>query len=701
VEIMEDPLCKRNRSFLDRFALICCLMMLLSACGTPPRRGEPMEKFSTVRAALDKEWRDAVEIPAGEVRIDLGRIPRGGIVRLGVLAVPQDEAVVEVWAGRRKFGEIKTGNAERWQDARLELARHAWLGGGDCTLVCRSAKGMRLGPCELIAPEGGARNVLIVLLDTVRWDHLGCYGYPENTSPAIDRLAADGVRFHRLMPQSSWTRPSVASLLTSTYPPVHGAEGRYDPVRAGLPDLAEALNRQGYASLGLTTNPNCLPVWGLGNRFTRYTSITGENKQSADAAAIDAAVEGIAALAGRPWFVYLHLMAAHRPYTAPTGYADRFRPDRYVGTRPQRRVQADLVSYDGEIAWADEQVGRLMDALKESGCYENTLILLLSDHGEQFLEHGRQGHGVSLYEEELRVPFIVKLPGGAWPGESRQALVEMVDVAPTILDLLALEPEPRFQGRSFSGIVHQDRWEDRAGFASLRLDGEAQRTVKSRLAKYMVNDVESQAYWFDLDKDAEEVRPWRMPVPGALHYDLVATRMWVEGTPGLHVLVQPGPASEGFLRITVDMDGIDGFTFDCPAPCGRAAATPGGVEATVDLAKLGELPGGLTRVRAGWRPYAHLLIRTVSGGTAAIRAERNGEPIAGERVFMGPDARHAALEGSPLNLSDLACQPLEAPVPADEGLAVCVWTVASTDPIAPGALSEDTAKALNALGYLN
>lgn len=688
---------------MRRLLASCLALLVLPSCDPSQQAAEPVDIFPVVRAELDAEWRNALEIPPGEVRVNLGRAPLGGVVRLGVLPVDQDEALVEVRVDRWKVAEVKADDRRRWHDARIELGAFTWVGGQDCTLVCRSANGIRLGPCELIKPDtAAAGNVLIVVLDTVRSDHLSCYGYPEPTSPAIDRLAADGVLFYRLMPQSSWTRPSVASLLTSTYPPAHGAEERYDPVRPGLPGLAEALNGQGYASLGVVTNPNCLPVWGLGNGFARYVSFaTGKApKQANDAAAVDAALDGIANLAGRPWFVYLHLMAAHRPYTAPPVYASRFRPNRFVGTRSQRRIQKDLVLYDGEIACADDQVGRLIDFLKRIGCYDQTLIILLSDHGEQFFEHGEQGHGMSLYDEELRVPLIVKLPGSKLAGERRRALVEMVDVAPTALDVLGLHPEPRFQGRSFAGIIQQDRWEARAGFASLRLDGESQRTVKNVLAKYTVDDTAGLTYWFNLEKDPDELRPLFAPTPEGAHFDELAARMSVEGAPGLHLSIRPGPSPNGILRVWVSTKNPAAFTFYCPADCGQAASNDGIIEATVDLAKLAQAADELTLVRSDWAPYAHLLVPAPSQETVAVRVECGGEPLAEKQAFLGPDGRHAPLDGQPLNLADLACDPIKPPSPGNADFALCVWWVSTSGPLAPDALTKETTEALNALGYI-
>lgn len=546
----------------------------------------------------------------------------------------------------------------------------------------------------------GPANVIIVLLDTVRSDHLSCYGYPEKTSPHIDALAADGVLFRRLMPQASWTRPSVASLLTSTYPPTHGAEDRHDPVRPDLPWLSSALLAQGYETVGVVTNPHCLPVWGFGEGFNQYLSYCSAEggKDGNDITAVDAALSTIDCVEGKPWFVYLHLMAAHRPYTAPEGYAARFRPDKYTGTRPQRWVQADLVKYDGEIAWVDEQVGRLVAELKRQGQYDNTLIMLVSDHGEQFGEHGAQGHGVSLHEEELRVPLILKLPGGRLDGETRQALVEMVDIAPTVLDLLGLQPESRFEGRSFAGIVEQDRWEYRAGFASLKLDGVDQRAVESRLAKCIEDEAAGGTFWFNSEQDSGERHPLFRPPKGAECFSDVSTLVRSLGINGVHVLVW---GETGAVRITVDGAEAEGFLLDCPGGAGEARAVEGGVEARVDLGKLAGAGEDLKLARSGWTPHAHLVVEPGAAGKLGVRVERDGEVVGPENVSIGPRGDEAVLDGSDLDVAPMACEPLEGPAAMQTGaFGVRVWSVVPAKKIEPATIPKETADALEALGYL-
>lgn len=682
------------------------LVALASGCGQHPVAGDAsvsVSSLATERVALEQEWRDAFVVPPGEVSIDLGEAPRHCELRLGVLPMPNDVAEVEVRVGNSVLATIAHSDGASWKDTRLDLSAWLRLGSPHGTLVCRSTSGFRIGPCELVLDAAEKPNVLILLIDTLRHDHLGCYHYPLDTSPNIDRLAEDGVRFWRLMPQSSWTKPSIASLFTSTYPAVHGAEDKMDVVRPGLPDIAGALKRAGYETIGFMTNPHGLPPWGFGNNFSRYVDVDATRKTTIparDAKAADLVIEALRFAAQRPWFMYVHFTGPHRPYESQ-GYSDRFMPEKFVGTRAQVRVQKDLAQYDGEIARTDELVGRIIQTLKELGEYDDTLVIVLSDHGEQFMEHGENGHGLSLFEEELRIPLILKLPGNAFAGGERKAIVEMVDVSPTILDIVGLPVEAAFQGKSFRDIIEHDRWEPRAGFASLDLDGRTLRSAKNRYAKYIFDENARGTYWYNLEKDPGERTPRFTPPEDAAMLEPVAARRDLEGAPGLHLLITCGDAEAGTVRATLTGSFTDAWALDCAPGAANVRHEAGSLVLEARLAILSadspELNGANGRP---WTRSAHLVLKPAADEPISVRIERDGTPVDSEHVFFAgnprPDASMVTLRPPEL----LMQQPQYLIGPAG-GFSVHLWTIGDAPSQSKESLGREAAEALEALGYLH
>lgn len=318
-------------------------------------------------------------------------------------------------------------------------------------------------------------NVVLVSIDTLRADHVSAYGYPRQTTPQIDRLAAGGVRFSNAFASASWTLPSHASLFTSQLPSVHGA--RHD--RAALPaaatTLAESLSAAGFATAGFVSWVYVGARYGFAQGFDEYRELVDASRlefASGGGAAraetvIDAAVGWLATAPRRPFFLFVHLFDPHLDYAPPEPYGALFGGDpaasdgRYASVRPHiAYLHADppaplspaarerlTALYDGEIRYVDDQLGRLMSALARRG--EECLVVVLSDHGEEFGEHGSfEGHGWTLYDEVLRVPLVMRLPGGEAAGAVLDAPVSLLDVAPTILDALELPLPESFQGTS-------------------------------------------------------------------------------------------------------------------------------------------------------------------------------------------------------------------------------------------------------------
>jgi arylsulfatase A-like enzyme len=310
-------------------------------------------------------------------------------------------------------------------------------------------------------------NVLLISLDTLRADHLGCYGYWRDTSPAIDRLAAEGALFRNQIAPAPSTLPSHASMFTSTNPTVHGARLRPPrPLGEGALTLAEILKAEGFATAAITNGGQLDRTFNLTQGFDLYTDR-------------DEPLRKMRRRVGRwlrqtgddRWFLFFHTYQTHLPYEPHTGipYAEGYDGDlpQQISAVTTSRINrgelkitdADLAYivalYDGEISYADRHLERLFDELRSAGMWDDTLIVVTSDHGEEFGEHGKVGaHSHTLYDELLRVPLILRMPGH-FEGVEIEQMTRGIDLAPTILDALGIPIPEQMQGVSLLPSLDQ------------------------------------------------------------------------------------------------------------------------------------------------------------------------------------------------------------------------------------------------------
>jgi arylsulfatase A-like enzyme len=369
-------------------------------------------------------------------------------------------------------------------------------------------------------------NVLIVSLDTLRPDHLGCYGYERDTSPEIDRFCRDAIRFDRAIAQAPSTLPSHASMLTSSLPRQHGAFlSRESGLTPESITLTEILGAHGYTAVSYNGGGQLAPEWGLDRGFDIYESVrpmrAGGNDYSGDidrfSHTVEIATRWLGEHGRQPFFAFLHSYEVHHPYTPIAEDLKRFEED-YSGVLPndisvsllesinRREVSitpADfrhiVNAYDAEIRSADESFGDLIAVLRNRGLYDETMIVLMSDHGEEFREHGMMGwHTHTLYDELLRVPLVIKLPESRFAGRVVTKAVRLIDVAPTILDVLGI-PSPRdFVGESLLAFFES---EDEASRPAV-----SQRDVPTRDVFSLRTDRWKlyRGRLFDLDQDRLE-----------------------------------------------------------------------------------------------------------------------------------------------------------------------------------------------------
>lgn len=295
-------------------------------------------------------------------------------------------------------------------------------------------------------PAKPAWNVVLITIDTLRADHLGCYGYTKIKTPNIDELAADGTRFERAFAVVPVTLPSHSAMLTGTYPMLSGMHdfsvNRLSPTQ---PTMAFAMKRAGYATGAVIASAVLDSRFGLNQGFdfyydhfdfSRLNEANMDEMERPGNVVADIALDWLGKNAQKKFFLWMHLYDPHFPYTPPEPFKHEY------AAQP----------YDGEIAFADEQVGRVVRYLKEKGIYQNTVIVLAGDHGESLGEHGEKTHGFFIYNATMHVPLIIRVPGSTG-GRMVADPVSLVDLMPTVLAAVGVETPAKAQGKSLLARV--------------------------------------------------------------------------------------------------------------------------------------------------------------------------------------------------------------------------------------------------------
>ncbi len=338
--------------------------------------------------------------------------------------------------------------------ARVEVANE---GSAPVTL-----QGMEIvWPAERPSPAASLAkrpNVIVYLIDTLRPDYLGTYGHPTPTSPEIDAFAAESLVFEHAWAQASWTRPATASLLTGLYPTGHGADKEDHALAPDKTTLAEILSAYGYRTAGFVANHLVGKRYGFDQGYDDWT----EEKESA-AQLGERALQWIDAGKG-PFFVYLHTMEPHSPYTPEERFAAPFAFDGYTGDRDTpallRLGQLGQLApdglrylkwqYQGEVRQNDAAFGALVSALRQRHLLDDTIVVLVADHGEELLEHGGTEHAKTLYQELVHVPLVVHLPTKPLREARIHEPVQQIDVLPTLLGILGIRSSIALPGRDLS-----------------------------------------------------------------------------------------------------------------------------------------------------------------------------------------------------------------------------------------------------------
>ena len=367
-------------------------------------------------------------------------------------------------------------------------------------LVLAAGPGPGCSPAPRPDPEQRGGHVVLISVDTLRADHLGCYGNPTVRTPAIDALAAEGIRLCDLTATAPTTLASHLSLFTGNYPHTHGIVRNGWTVNPANQTLAELMRMAGYRTVAVIGSFALSSITGFDQGFDHYDEDFDERIRFQDvepnqrraASTTDAAIALLDDLGDESLFLFLHYFDPHHPYDPPAPYDTMYLPAAagIVGDlRDQRRAVAaqqkaitgreegldnvivhglsrQLVTgcdgvprdidpllaarYAGEVSYVDEHVGRVFDELKRRGMWESSLVIFTSDHGETFWEHGDfWNHGLCVYDTTVQIPLILKLPGGEGAGGEIATPLSNVDLLPTLVELLGLAEPERVEGRSF------------------------------------------------------------------------------------------------------------------------------------------------------------------------------------------------------------------------------------------------------------
>ncbi|MBI4516915.1 MAG: sulfatase [Deltaproteobacteria bacterium] len=450
-------------------------------------------------------WAPPVEMDVVTAEV---AVPAKAQLRFGLAVMPDDEPIhgsirvtVQTTAGEFTIDERAVeppaaAEERRWHDVALSLAEYAgqrvrvrFEAAAEAAPSSRPPSRNKMAPRVvisapvLLAPPAAAApvpslNVILISLDTLRADHLGAYGYRRRVSPTLDRIAAGGTLFEQAAAVWPETSASHMTMFTGLYPSVHGiGVSVWGPrlLPARIPTLAEVLRRAGFVTAAVTEDGMLLTSAGFARGFDDYREfraarnagefapggahpidgqpvarvITGEAK-----AVFETGAEWLRRRRHERFFLFLHTYQIHQR-NAPGADYERLRQS-FVGDQAQPPItdaNGFVANYDAAIAYTDEALGGFVRTLAELNLTRRTLLVVTSDHGEEFYEHGVFGHGQTLYEPALRVPLIFSCPGVIAAGRRVATPVSLIDLGPTILDLLRLAPPEPVQGRSVGNLM--------------------------------------------------------------------------------------------------------------------------------------------------------------------------------------------------------------------------------------------------------
>lgn len=376
-------------------------------------------------------------------------------------------------------------------------------------------------------------NVILIVVDSLRADHLGCYGYYRNTSPNIDKLANEGVLFSRAFSQGARTLVSLPSMFTSLYPGVIGIFGLKDNLSNKFITLPEILKKNGYESvlfggdeLGLFSN--------FDYRFDKFklfaTPVSHKIRGIIPSPINKDILKWLGQKHSKPFFLFVYYDYPHAPYDPPVPYDKIFSKEIGVDKKTKKFIHSiNLVSnsryidkfkninnlnylisqYDGEIRYTDEQIKFLLEGLENLNLSKNTLIIVTADHGDEFLEHGGLSHGPQLYDELIHIPLIMKLPGIIVRGKKVTDLVKHLDIMPTILNILDIHENNIMQGNNLIPLLNNGGILEQAVFSETNVYPVHVKAIRTEKFKFIEihHDIKNSYSYelYNLEADPKEL----------------------------------------------------------------------------------------------------------------------------------------------------------------------------------------------------
>jgi arylsulfatase A-like enzyme len=557
----------------------------------------------------------------------------------------------------------------------------------------------------LTVPDRDAPLVILYLVDTLRSDHTTPYGYKRDTTPELGAFARDAVVFEQAIAQASWTKPSVASILTSQLPGRHRAVQLRDALDPGLATLAEMLQAKGYSTGAAVANS---VIYGVGTNFEQgfdfFGGLHGAGDRPSKAVDADVVVDAglgfLDARRGFPRFLYVHTMDPHVPYGSPPPFDRKYDPpptpdNPAADPRSDYREPLDrdrlIAQYDGAIAFGDREFGRFVRELKARGLYDRALIVFMADHGEEFLDHGQWTHGKTVFDELIRIPLVVKFPQGRSAGTRVTQQVQAVDVLPTVLQALDLPvpAPPVIAGRPLQAVLAGGAPEPPA-VSEISHRGFVAHGMRTSRDKYVQRfSPQEDELYFDLVQDPKET---------ISRLDLDRERVrFLKG--GLEAAMGPNP-----FRYTLRFEGADPFEVRLrtggwiegvePIGFGPADRDETSGNGRKLYLKVQPRPGQPREVAFGIRPM---------GAPVELAGTRRGRPLAPSDILIAQEAVHPA--AVPFKLPEIETEKervenIFAPPPAGRpGLHVWLAMTAGRKP--PAVMDKETCERLKALGYID
>ena len=460
-----------------------------------PRKAAFGRTAGRIMIGKREEYRNTVYLHSPSSMAYEVTIPRDARLHFGI-GITETNAPISfrVLANAKPLYSKTVASADVWEDADVDLAVYA----GRRVKLAFETSSAKAGTVALWAnpllttrASKNRPNVLIYMIDTLRADHTSLYGYTRETTPFLKRMGAQGLVFDDCVVQATWTKPSVASLMTSLYSFTHGIIHDFDTIPQGSVTLAEQLRAAGYVTGGIVANPMAGRISSLQRGFDYMSEWLVIDRQrhpredrGTDSAALNRVIfPWLDEHRDEPFFLYAHATDPHTPYQPPAGFEEKFaKPaespefdrafaklrslamnrggfgfDRALcneaGVNPDQFIRRAADRYDGEVLHNDWSLEQLSAKLKSLGILDNTLIIVVSDHGEEFWEHGWTGHGQSLYQELAHGVLVFWSPKLLPVPRRVSEPVQLIDVMPTVLDLLGLKIPDVVQGQSLAPFV--------------------------------------------------------------------------------------------------------------------------------------------------------------------------------------------------------------------------------------------------------